>query len=499
MSTNYSPTPDPLAPVIITSPTTLTSEQEANVKWALDAFHAKAKQYQTARNYYDGDHQLAFASEKLSTTFGRLFKAFADNLMPTVVETVKDRLKLDGFTIAGEKRPDGTVQQQSADEIDEIWRRNRLLVRANQVHLDSLIEGDSYVIVWPNAQDDDFPTFYPNQATSVVIDYDQEQPGYIVRAAKTFPMNDNRIRLRLYFRDRIETYITQHPVQGGGLPDRANAFIVYQSPAEPWPIPNPYDKVPVFHFANRASIGMPGCSELREAIPLQDALNKSVADMLVASEFYAVPQRYVTGLEDEEVIRDARRRFALASGGLWATTDKDAKFGEFSAADISKFITVSETFRKEIARVSRTPLHYFALEGSFPSGESLRTAEGPLIRKVKDRQETWGAVWSDAMRFALQLAGRDDYEPEPKWLNAETRDDDGEVQRAATKVTQLQIPFEQVWREMGYTEEQIAIFAAERLVRQKEQIELQRAKFAGRAGAMREKSGKPNGDSKVLQ
>ena len=240
---------------------------------------------------------------------------------------------------------------------------------------------------------------------------------------------------------------------------------------------------------------MPGCSELREAIPLQDALNKSVADMLVASEFYGVPQRWVTGLEDEEVIREARKRFQLVAGGLWATTDKEAKFGEFSAADISKFITVSETFRKEIARVSRTPLHYFALEGSFPSGESLRTAEGPLIRKVKDRQETWGAVWSDAMRFALQIAGRDGYEPEAKWLNAETRDDDGEVQRAATKVTQLQIPFEQVWREMGYTEEQIAIFAAERLVRQKEQIELQRAKFAANPVA----SKKANGDSEVLQ
>lgn len=492
MSTNYPSTPD----AIITTPTTLTSEQFANVQWALDQFHAKAKVYQIARNYYDGEHQLAFASEKLSSTFGRLFKAFADNLMPTVCETVKDRLKLDGFTIAGQKRADGTTQQQSQPEIDEIWRRNRLLVRANQVHLDALIEGDSYVVIWPNAQDNDFPTFYPNQATSIVIDYDQEQPGYIIRAAKARVDDTKHYRLTLYFRDRIEKYITQHPITSVGLPDRANTFQRFESPAEPWPIRNPYDKVPVFHFANRASIGMPGCSELREAIPVQDALNKSVADMLVAGEFYAVPQRWVTGLEDEDVIREARRRFALASGGLWATTDKDAEFGEFSAADISKFITVSETFRKEIARVSRTPLHYFALEGSFPSGESLRTAEGPLIRKVKDRQETWGAVWGDAMRFALRIYNQGDLEPEAKWLNAETRDDDGEVQRAATKVTQLQIPYEQVWRELGYSEEQIKLFAAERLVRQKEQIELQRAKFAS---AMTEKDSKPNGDSKVLQ
>lgn len=494
MSTNYSPTAD--APAIITTPTTLTSEQLAQVQWALDQFHAKAKAYTTARNYYDGEHQLAFASEKLSSTFGRLFKAFADNLMPTVCETVKDRLKLDGFTIAGEKRPDGTVQPQSQPEIDEIWRRNRLLVRANQVHLDALIEGDSYVIVWPNAQDDDFPTFYPNQATSIVIDYDQEQPGYIVRAAKARPDDDKRYRLTLYFRDRIEKYITQHAITSGGLPDRANTFIRFQPPTDStWPLDNQYDKVPVFHFANRAGIGMPGCSEMKEAIPVQDALNKSVADMLVAGEFYGVPQRWAIGLEDELTPEQAKKKYPLLAGGVWGTTSETTKFGEFAAADISKFITVSETFRKEIARVSRTPLHYFSLEGEFPSGESLRVSEGPLIRKVKDRQETWGAVWGDAMRFALQITGRGDFEPEAKWLNAETRDDDGEVERAATKVTQLQIPFEQVWREMGYTEEQIVIFANERLKRQQEQIELQRAKFAG---AMTE-SKKPNGDSKVLR
>lgn len=473
MSTEYSSATSITTSTIDQSAALLPSNSLADLQWAIDEFNSRRDQYQLARAYYDGQHRLAFASEKLSSAFGRLFKAFADNLMPTVVETVKDRLKLDGFTIAGEKRADGTIQPQSQPQIDEIWRRNRLLVRANQVHLDSLIEGDSYVVVWPDASENDFPTFYPNTAREMVIGYDAEKPGYIIRAAKcweTGAKDAKYYRLTLYFRDRIEKYITQQVAHG--LPERASAFIPYIPVGESWPIENPYDKVPVFHFGNRVSIGMLGCSELKEAMPVQDALNKSIADMLVASEFYGVPQRYVTGLEDENVIKEAERRFKLMAGGIWGTSDKEAKFGEFSTADISKFITVSETFRKEIARVSRTPLHYFALEGSFPSGESLRTSEGPLIRKVKDRQETWGAVWSDAMRFALRLIGREDFDPESKWLNAETRDDDGEVQRAATKVTQLQIPFEQVWREMGYTEEQIQIFAAERLKRQQEQIDL---------------------------
>lgn len=478
-------------PAVITAD--LSSEQASEIQWALDQFKAKRDGYNTARAYYEGKHQLTFASTKLNNAFGKLFKAFADNLMPTVVETVKDRLKLDGFTVAGAKQEDGSeLTPPTQDALDEIWRMNRLLIRANQVHLDSLIDGDSYVIIWPDREGR--VTFYPNRATAIVVDYDDEQPGYIIRAAKCYQQGDKRYRLTLYYRDRIEKYITRHAVQDA-YPDRAQAFVRYETD-EPWPLPNAYDKVPVFHFGNRVSIGMLGCTELAEAMPLQDALNKSIADMLVASEFYGVPQRWAVGLEDDLTPEQLKRKYPLLAGGVWASDNKDIKFGEFAAADISKFITVSETFRKEIARVSRTPLHYFALEGTFPSGESLRTAEGPLIRKVIDRQETWGAVWQDAMRFALMIDGKGEIEPEPKWLNPETRDEDGEVQRAATKVTQLQIPYEQVWREMGYNEKQIEKFAAARLERQQEQIELQRAKFAGSAVA---RSSGANGDSEVVQ
>jgi hypothetical protein len=287
-----------------------------------------------------------------------------------------------------------------------------------------------------------------------VTEYDDEQPGYIIKDAKAWQDRDGKYRLTLYYRDRVEKYISREKAQGG-MPDRADAFVPVQTLGERWPLDNPYDKVPVFHFGNRASIGSLGTSELAEAIPVQDALNKSIADMLVASEFYGVPQRWAIGLEGDLTPEQAKKKYPLLAGGVWGSTSKDAEFGQFSAADISKYIEITETFRKEIARVSRTPMHYFALEGTMPSGESLRVAESPLTKKVEDRTEAWGAVWSDAMRFALQIQGAGDTEPEPKWLNTETRDETGEVQRAATKHKDLKIPLEQTWRELGYSEKQI--------------------------------------------
>jgi len=465
-----------------------TAESPAltDIKWALTRFTALRPDYQIARDYYDGKHRLAFASEKLSSAFGRLFKAFADNLCPTVVETVKDRLKLDGFDL-----------KAAQASVNELWRRNRLKVRANQVHLDALVDGDAYVIVWPDSEGT--PVFFPNRAGNIVIDYDDEQPGYITKAAKAWIDSEKRCRLTLYYRDRIEKYITRNKAEGA-LPDRAEAFERFQPASDStWPLENSYDKVPIFHFNNRGSIGALGCSELVEAIPIQDALNKSIADMLVASEFYGVPQRWATGLGEiaDLSYAEIKKRYALIGGGVWGTSSTEAEFGEFSAGDIAKYILVSENFRKEIARVTRTPLHYFSLEGSFPSGEALRTAEGPLEAKVEDRTDAWGAVWSDAMRFALQITGAGKHEPEPKWRNTATRDEKGLVERVATKHKDLQVPIETCWTELEYTEDQIAEMKA---LREAERVEsLKRQQEMTKARGIVPPNSATNGESEVIQ
>jgi hypothetical protein len=64
----------------------------AEIQWALDQFKALDKGYCRARDYYDGKHNLRFATAKFKGAFGALFEELADNLCPVVVETVSDRL-----------------------------------------------------------------------------------------------------------------------------------------------------------------------------------------------------------------------------------------------------------------------------------------------------------------------------------------------------------------------------------------------------------------------
>lgn len=59
-----------------------------------------------------------------------------------------------------------------------------------------------------------------------------------------------------------------------------------------------------------------GRSEIRDLVPLVDALNKLLADMLVASEFLARPRRWATGIElvEGEEIGEASARHLAGSG-----------------------------------------------------------------------------------------------------------------------------------------------------------------------------------------
>jgi hypothetical protein len=248
----------------------------------------------------------------------------------------------------------------------------------------------------------------------------------VLWAAKAWLAADRHYRLNLFYPDRIEKYVSKEKSEGM-LPE-AKAFLPidsskFQVPSskldqtnlehgtlnlELGTVPNPYGIVPVFHFANNADFGSLGRSELEAAIPVQDGLNKAVLDMLVAMEFSAFRQRWAAGIE---VATDADGKqiapFQSGMDKLWIADNPSARFGDFEASQLDQFLKVKDGFRTDIASVTGTPLHYFMQTNrALPSGESLRKAETRFIAKVRDRQESFGQVWADAMQFALRIEGR---------------------------------------------------------------------------------------------
>ncbi len=438
-----------------------------NIEQAIENLRKNNRRYAKLERYYSGVHELSFATKKFENAFGSQFREFAMNLCPAICDAVKDKLKIADFGIEqtiGNECADGSAADAAASHLKRIWDANRMHLRSGEVHKEALKNGDAYAIVWPD--ESGRARIFPNNAANISVTCDEENAGRIKNAAKFWRTADKHTRLNLYFPDRIEKYVTAKEseshlpeasefvpvVTGRTDPPQPELFDgARMQPKDGHTVPNPFGIVPVFHFANNADIGMPGRSELEAAIPIQDGLNKSVLDMLVAMEFSAYRQRWAAGIELEyDGDGKAVAPFKAGIDHLWIAQDPNSRFGDFEAAQLDQFLKVKDSFRIDLASVTGTPLHYLMphMRGQ-PSGETLKKSESRFIAKVRDRQAAFGQTWSDLMEFALLIEGRRGVRVTTRWEDPSPMSDRERLENILLK-KQIGLSAEQALNEAGY-------------------------------------------------
>jgi len=368
------------------------------IKQTLEILSRRRYYYEFFRAYFLGRHRLLFQTSKFRSLFRDLFRGFADNLLPIVIDTYSDRLRLKQFDVL---KGGGKALTK---ELQQIWTERRLDQTASEVHTEALIAGDAYVIVWPNAEGE--AVIYPQRAEECLVARDPDSPEIILWATKIWRAG-NRFRLNIYWPDRVEKYATPESTQDNvAWPQSETAFTPFEDEGGAV-IPNDFGRVPVFHFANNSRCGGFGSSELAPLIALQDALNKSCVDMLVAAEFMALPQRWASGIEVS--FDDNGAPIAPFQPGIdrvWIAAHPEARFGQFDPANLSTYVEIQEAFRREIARISGIPMYYLLQTGQFPSGDALRMAEARLISRCQRKQGVFGNSWESLIEFALRIEGK---------------------------------------------------------------------------------------------
>lgn len=445
-----------------------------DLEWAVhQSAYCYTNEYKVYKNYYEGNHALAFATEKFRNTFGIVFKEFAENLCAPVVDSLSDRLEITGFRassaelkieevaptpsqVEGMPNRPGRKKITTVDPIGEacmdIWAQNRMDERANEVHIESLKMGDAYVIVWPN--DVMEPEIWPQDAMQCRVQYNSDNRKKVDRALKVWWVEEERHwYLNVYTDFGITKYRSRQTTVT--MPSSPDAWVRFDF------VPNIYGSVPVFHFPTRRS-RRPGMSELRDIIPLQNALNKAVMDMIIAMEFASFKQRWVVGLEVDVDEETGEPRDPLAKNHgvdrLLTFPDPEVKIGQFDATDLGQFLEVQDKFWASASRISGTPLHYFYItSGDFPSGEAMKSAESRFVKKITDRQTAFGNVWEDVLKFCLQIQGQPvapDVQIKAEWVNAAPRSE-SELADTAVKKQAVGVSRSQNLRELGYTDEEI--------------------------------------------
>lgn len=433
------------------------------ITWALNALAHNRDEYKVFRDYYNGKHKLCFATEKFKNAFGKTFGAMKINLSQLIVDTIAERLLVEGFSVkhrANEKKdsqdkkgPQDTDDTLSNDAIDA-WEMNRMEEHQCDLFTEMLRCGESYLIVWPDLEAGGEVVWYPHNAGSCAVQYHTEKKGYIVRGCKVWK-EGKYIRLNIYTAKAIEKYITAQ--EADTLPTEANVFKRYIAKngageaREPWPVLNKWGKCPVFHFPN----GKERRSELANLIDPQNAYNKASCDMMVAEEFFAMPQRWGTGVEDED--GEAEKDWLSAADRIWTIESNEARFGQFATSGPEPFLQVRDAFRNDMAIISGIPPYYFDLMGSgVPSGVALQILETRLKNKVRKLKTSAGNVLADAMLLTLKMKGAkvDGVRLKTDWEDTSPKDAKADAETQEVK-QRLGVSKRQSLEELGYSPSQI--------------------------------------------
>lgn len=458
-----------------------------------------------AQNYYDGAHNLAFAGEKFLAAFGGLFRAFADNWCGIVANAPEERMQVNGFRVNQNPKAD--------DSAKKLWEQSELDLQSSMGHLDGFIAGAFFVTVWPGEEGDQVPEITVESAKATIVECHPKIRKRRTAALRSWVADDGFEHCELFLPDEVYLYRSRSKVSAYSFPENTKWVIEDQLDTKDdldasGAMPNPFGVVPVVEFLNRPRLtrspraGFAGHSELASIMPLQDAVNKLVADLLVASEHTAYPQRWLTGYEPEDVLSPETGKptgatkppdFKPGPGNLWWLESENAAFGSFDAANLDGYAKAIELVVQHIASISATPPHYLNASADRLSGESIKSAESGLVSKVTRISRGWASGWEEVMRLAGKVAENTELaeaeQMETIWRDPETRTEAEHVDALGKKAQMLNVPAPQLWEEAGYTPEQIARFPA---MRAQMQLEGMAANAAQRARTATEESARLN-------
>lgn len=401
--------------------------------------------YHMLERYYRGEQPLSFLAPEAREALGDRFARMSSNLPRLAITALTERLRVTGFT---------------GVDVWTDWLRCDLDELSRTAHREALLLGQSYLICWSDTYGRPLVT--------------------VESAHQMTALRDPGTRRLTHAIKRWETATTTEAVVYG--PDVITRYRANQTGATTAgfkvvdEIANPLGVVPVVRLLNSDRILDEGVSEIDDMIPLVDALNKLLADMLVSSENAARPRRWATGIELEEIpVLDADGEETgetesvnpfPESDKMMISEDAASRFGQLDAADLAGYERAVDVITQQISAVSGLPAHMLGITHDNPaSADALRAAEASLTARAEARQAQFGRSWEDLARLIVGV--RDGADPRQvdvrvHWADAATRS----VAQQADAVVKLYasglLPASYALKKLGYSDDEVTEIRAAR-------------------------------------
>lgn len=436
------------------------------LEWLSNEELARERAVVKARAYHDGE-QSTFLNARLRE-FLYLGKETGEpdfhlNVCRSVVSAVTERLLVSRFDSA-----DKTLAARAW----EIWQDNRLDAGQDDVHEGAIRDGEYFVLVdWDTAQRR--VRFTPHQRFTdgtvsgdgfgCKIFFPDDNPALPAlyackRWTEVMEQGRARQRITLYYPERVEKYASAgavwEPVQDKG--DLSWPLAWVDSAGQPL-------GVPVIQF------GTPGLRpEAWDAIPLQNAINKTLIDLLASADLTAfrifAALGWIPTSDGQPPAEDGSNLLVMAPGQIiYTTRPKDeAGFEAIEPADLSPLLDLLQQLVLYLASISSIPGSRFQIIRQVMAEGTLKQQIEPLLAKIRRRQVLLGNAWENCFYIARKLANTfggeslsEDAKLSTQWADLETRNEKEHLETLKLK-KELGVTQEQIWSEMGYDQEQIA-------------------------------------------
>lgn len=415
-------------------------------------------------DYIHGDQDDPYMPPQADDEYKLLAKRAVSNWMPLLVGTPAQALYVDGFRpgSTGEGLPRPTTLS-SPEWLH--WQRSRMDARQAAIYRGALGYGHSFVLTEKTRKGVASKGLSAKRTSALYEDPANDDAPYAALTVTAKPKGEVRGKARMWD-SKYEYAVT---------------FLSFTDPDSVRVVPgrkvHENSECPVTRFA--ASVDLEGrtLGVVEPMIPLQDRINQTIFDLLVAQTYTSHEVRFVTGMApplqrelldeagnvtlDPELAVDSRPKLDAAGNPVPAALnhnarrflfaeDADTKFGSLPGGPLSGLIDSVDMSIRHMAAVSQTPPHHLLGQIANLSAEALLAAETSLARMVAEFRAGFGESWERVFRLAAELDGNtasaEDYSGEVQWRDMESRSLAQSADALGKLATLLGIPLRGLWK-----------------------------------------------------
>lgn len=400
--------------------------------------------------YYRGIHRQPYTPETATREFKELVHRSTTNLTHLIVNTLTQRLIVDGFR----------ASKTSVEDAPQWawWQANGMDARQKALYDEVAKHGYAGMLVFPAEPGAEAPVMRPVSPREWWVGFDDWSDDWPILALKQ-PARP------------VEPYKPDPEdwQQWIVLDERARYVVRVAGRAVVIESEDVHDlgHVPIVPYRNSWDLTRAPMGEIEPAIAVQDRLNQTVFDLLVAQTYSASPQKWATGMAlptgpDGKPLIDLR---AWAKS-LWLTSDEGARFGSLPEANLKNIVEAIEQGLRMYGLLTQTPPHYLLGDLVNLSAEALLAADTTLAKKVGDHQILLGEAHEQMFRLAGVAMGDEDAatdtEAQVWWRDTEPRSIAQQVDALGKLTQMLQIPASALWEKVpGATGGDLSLWRAE--------------------------------------